>query len=236
MGFGPIVEGSSPSPPAINIEMNVSGVILAAGKGTRMKSNIPKVLHPVSGKKLVLYALEVIEDINTKYIVVGHEAEKVIEAVPDSLNVVIQEEQKGTGHAISILLDDKKFANDTSEYILVLPGDVPMINRDDIKNLIKKVIDSNSSIGFLSSKVSNPFGYGRVIQQDGQIKIVEEKDCTEDERLINEINSGIYCFEKKFLLEHINNLNTSNAQGEFYITDLIAVSYTHLTLPTRRSV
>ena len=96
MGFGPIVEGSSPSPPAINIEMNVSGVILAAGKGTRMKSNIPKVLHPVSGKKLVLYALEVIEDINTKYIVVGHEAEKVIEAVPDSLNVVIQEEQKGT--------------------------------------------------------------------------------------------------------------------------------------------
>ena len=224
MGFGPIVEGSSPSPPAINIEMNVSGVILAAGKGTRMKSNVPKVLHPVSGKKLVLYALEVIEDINTKYIVVGHEAEKVIEAVPDSLNVVIQEEQKGTGHAISILLDDKKFANDTSEYILVLPGDVPMINRDDIKNLIKKVIDSNSSIGFLSSKVSDPFGYGRVIQQEDQIKIVEEKDCTEDERLINEINSGIYCFEKKFLLEHINNLNTSNAQGEFYITDLIGIA------------
>ena len=99
MGFGPIVEGSSPSPPAINIEMNVSGVILAAGKGTRMKSNIPKVLHPVSGKKLVLYALEIIEDINTKYVVVGHEAQKVIDALPDSLNVVIQEEQKGTGHA-----------------------------------------------------------------------------------------------------------------------------------------
>ena len=176
MGFGPIVEGSSPSPPAINFEMNVSGVILAAGKGTRMKSNLPKVLHSVSGKKLISYALEVIEDINTKYVVVGHEAEQVMEALPESLNFVIQEEQKGTGHAISILLEDKKFANDTSEYILVLPGDVPMINSNDIKNLIKKVTDSSSTIGFLTSKVSNPFGYGRVIQQDRQIKIVEEKD------------------------------------------------------------
>jgi len=100
--------------------MNVSGVILAAGKGTRMKSNLPKVLHSVSGKKLISYALEVIEDINTKYVVVGHEAEQVMEALPESLNFVIQEEQKGTGHAISILLEDKKFANDTSEYILVL--------------------------------------------------------------------------------------------------------------------
>ena len=102
MGFGPIVEGSSPSPPAINFEMNVSGVILAAGKGTRMKSNLPKVLHSVSGKKLISYALEVIEDINTKYVVVGHEAEQVMEALPESVNFVIQEEQKGTGHAISI--------------------------------------------------------------------------------------------------------------------------------------
>jgi len=89
--------------------MNVSGVILAAGKGTRMKSNLPKVLHSVSGKKLISYALEVIEDINTKYVVVGHEAEQVMEALPESLNFVIQEEQKGTGHAISILLEDKKF-------------------------------------------------------------------------------------------------------------------------------
>ena len=224
MGFGPIVEGSSPSPPAINFEMNVSGVILAAGKGTRMKSNLPKVLHSVSGKKLISYALEVIEDINTKYVVVGHEAEQVMEALPESLNFVIQKEQKGTGHAISILLEDKKFAHDTSEYILVLPGDVPMINSNDIKNLIKKVTDSSSTIGFLSSKVSNPFGYGRVIQQDRQIKIVEEKDCTEEERLVDEINSGIYCFEKEFLLEQINNLNTSNAQGEFYITDLIGIA------------
>ena len=224
MGFGPIVEGSSPSPPAINFEMNVSGVILAAGKGTRMKSNLPKVLHSVSGKKLISYALEVIEDINTKYVVVGHEAEQVMEALPESLNFVIQEEQKGTGHAISILLEDKKFANDTSEYILVLPGDVPMINSNDIKNLIKKVTDSSSTIGFLTSKVSNPFGYGRVIQQDRQIKIVEEKDCTEEEKMVDEINSGIYCFEKEFLLEQINNLNTSNAQGEFYITDLIGIA------------
>ncbi len=224
MGFGPIVEGSSPSPPAINFEMNVSGVILAAGKGTRMKSNLPKVLHSVSGKKLISYALEVIEDINTKYVVVGHEAKQVMEALPESLNFVIQEEQKGTGHAISILLEDKKFANDTSEYILVLPGDVPMINSNDIKNLIKKVTDSSSTLGFLTSKVSNPFGYGRVIQQNRQIKIVEEKDCTEEERLVDEINSGIYCFEKDFLLEQINNLNTSNAQGEFYITDLIGIA------------
>ena len=122
------------------------------------------------------------------------------------------------------MLEDKKFANDTSEYILVLPGDVPMINSNDIKNLIKKVTDSSSTIGFLTSKVSNPFGYGRVIQQDRQIKIVEEKDCTEEERLVDEINSGIYCFEKEFLLEQINNLNTSNAQGEFYITDLIGIA------------
>ena len=184
MGFGPIVEGSSPSPPAINFEMNVSGVILAAGKGTRMKSNLPKVLHTVSGKKLISYALEVIEDINNKYVVVGHEAKKVMEALPESLNFVIQEEQKGTGHAISILLEDKKFADDTSEYILVLPGDVPMINSNDIKNLIKKVTDSSSTHKRMSKNRLGGSALTTVFSQIGD-ETADMEDPLELKRLFN---------------------------------------------------
>lgn len=224
LGFGPNVEGSSPSPPANFKQMSITGIILAAGKGTRMKSNLPKVLHTVLGKKLISYAIDSISGIDDIYVVVGHEADQVIQSMPSDIKNIIQHEQKGTGHAVSVVMESTSFQEDNSEYILIIPGDVPLINNVDVEELINKVISSKSSVGFLSSHVSDPFGYGRVVRGKDTIEIIEERDCTEDQKKIDEINSGIYCFRKDFLTKYITELDTSNAQGELYLTDLIGIA------------
>ncbi len=224
LGFGPNVEGSSPSPPANFEQMSISGIILAAGKGTRMKSDLPKVLHTVLGKKLISYAIDSISEIKNKYVVVGHEAEQVIESLPKNIKNIIQHEQKGTGHAVSVVVESSSFQEDNSEYILIIPGDVPLINKEDIKELINKVTSSECSVGFLSSNVSDPFGYGRVVRGKGTVEIIEERDCSEEQKKVNEINSGIYCFQKAFITKYIKELDTSNAQGELYLTDLIGIA------------
>ena len=224
LGFGPNVEGSSPSPPANFDQMSITGIILAAGKGTRMKSNLPKVLHTVLGKKLISYAIDTISDIQDKYVVVGHEAEQVIESLPKDVRNIIQNEQNGTGHAVAVVVESPSFQEDNSEYILVIPGDVPLIDKNDIEELINQVISSESCVGFISSKVSAPFGYGRVVRSSSTVEIIEERDCSEDQKKINEINSGIYCFQKAFLTQYIKKLDTANAQGELYLTDLIGIA------------
>jgi bifunctional UDP-N-acetylglucosamine pyrophosphorylase/glucosamine-1-phosphate N-acetyltransferase len=109
--------------------MSITGIILAAGKGTRMKSDLPKVLHTVLGKKLISYAIDSISEIKNKYVVVGHEAEQVIESLPKNIKNIIQHEQKGTGHAVSVVVESSSFQEDNSEYILIIPGDVPLINK-----------------------------------------------------------------------------------------------------------
>ena len=223
MGFGPIVEGSSPSPPAI-FEMKIATIILAAGKGTRMKSELPKVLHKVLGKDILQYPIKALEQYQNNYVVVGHESEKVINTLPEDIRYVVQEEQLGTGHAVSIAVNDESFINEANEYVVVVPGDVPLIQKQDIENLISKVSKSESAVGFLTAEIDNPYGYGRVIKDGTSIKIVEEKDCSDEQRLVKEINSGIYCFNTAFLSQHINQLNTENAQGELYLTDLIGIA------------
>ena len=223
MGFGPIVEGSSPSPPAI-FEMKIATIILAAGKGTRMKSELPKVLHKVLGKDILQYPIKALEQYQNNYVVVGHESEKVINTLPEEIRYVVQEEQLGTGHAVSIAVNEESFINEANDYVVVVPGDVPLIQKQDIENLISKVSKSESAVGFLTAEIDNPYGYGRVIKDGTSIKIVEEKDCNENERKINEINSGIYCFNTDFLIENIDSLDTKNAQGEFYLTDLIGIA------------
>ena len=204
--------------------MSVSVIVLAAGKGTRMKSALPKVLHKVLGKSLISHAFDALSSIDNKFVVVGHESDLVVNSIPSSIKNVIQKDQLGTGHAVSIAINSEVFKKIKSEFTFVVPGDVPGINTEDIDSLIDEVKTKDSPVGFLTALVENPFGYGRVVKNNEEIKIVEEKDCSDEEKAINEINSGIYCFKTEFLAENIDNLDTENAQGEFYLTDLIGIA------------
>ena len=204
--------------------MSVSVIVLAAGKGTRMNSELPKVLHKVLGKSLLSHALDTLSFSDNKLVVVGHEADLVIDSLPSSIKNILQKDQLGTGHAVSTVINSEVFKKSKSDFTLVVPGDVPGINDGDIELLINKVKTTSSPVGFLTALVEDPFGYGRIVKNNEEIKIVEEKDCSDDERAINEINSGIYCFKTEFLIENIDNLNTENAQGEFYLTDLIGIA------------
>ena len=183
--------------------MSVSVVVLAAGKGTRMKSNLPKVLHKVLGKSILAHSLDTLSFIENQYVVVGHESDMVIDSLPSSTKHILQKDQLGTGHAVATVVSGEMFVKNKSEFTLVVPGDVPAIVARDIQNLISEVKTKSSSVGFLTSIVENPHGYGRVIRNNEEIRIVEEKDCNDDERKINEINSGIYCFNTDYLIEKI---------------------------------
>jgi len=204
--------------------MSVSVIVLAAGKGTRMNSELPKVLHKVLGKSLLSHALDTLSFSDNKLVVVGHEADLVIDSLPPSIKNILQKDQLGTGHAVSTVINSEVFKKSKSEFTLVVPGDVPGIKDGDIELLINEVKTTSAPVGFLTALVEDPFGYGRIVKNNEEIKIVEEKDCSDDERAINEINSGIYCFKTEFLIENIDNLNTQNAQGEFYLTDLIGIA------------
>ena len=204
--------------------MSVSVIVLAAGKGTRMNSELPKVLHKVLGKSLLSHALDTLSFSDNTLVVVGHEADLVIDSLPSSIKNILQKDQLGTGHAVSTVINSEVFKECKSEFTLVVPGDVPGIKDGDIELLINEVKTTSAPVGFLTALVEDPFGYGRIVKNNEEIKIVEEKDCSEDERAINEINSGIYCFKTEFLIENIDNLNTENAQGEFYLTDLIGIA------------
>ena len=176
LGFGPNVEGSSPSPPAIIKQMSVSVVVLAAGKGTRMKSDLPKVLHRVLGKPILAYALDTLSFIEDQYVVVGHESDMVINSLPSSTKHILQKDQLGTGHAVATVVKDDLFIKNKSEFTLVVPGDVPAIDIKYIELLISEVETKSSPVGFLTALVDNPYGYGRVIKNNEEIRIVEEKD------------------------------------------------------------
>ena len=169
--------------------MSVSVVVLAAGKGTRMKSNLPKVLHKVLGKSILAHSLDTLSFIKNQYVVVGHESDMVINSLPSAIKHVLQQDQLGTGHAVATVVSGEMFVENKSEFTLVVPGDVPAIDAKDIELLISEVKTKSSSVGFLTSVIENPHGYGRVVRSNEEIRIVEEKDCNENERKINEINS-----------------------------------------------
>ena len=206
--------------------MKVSGVILAAGKGTRMRSDLPKVLHSVLGQPMINYGQTAIKHLDDKYVVVGHKSELVINQLEPEFKSVLQEEQLGTGHAVVTLINSEEFKNDNSDYVLIIPGDVPLLNKDNIDLLIEQVQEKSAALGIITAEVSNPVGYGRIIRSGDDIaKIVEQTDTSEEEQKIREVNSGMYCFNKKFLIENIENLDNDNNQNEIYLTDLIEIAF-----------
>lgn len=205
--------------------MDRCALILAAGEGKRMKSSTPKVLHKVCGKEMVNHVIDIlrsadIEDIN---VIVGRGAELVKKGT-ESRNVSysFQREQLGTGHAVMCC---REFLKDKKGTVAVFTGDAPLITTETVSRFIKYHEEGGYKATILTSVVDNPSGYGRVIRKnkDEVAKIVEHKDCTEDELKVNEINAGMYCFDAEYLLESLKNLKNDNAQGEYYITDVIGI-------------
>ena len=200
--------------------------ILAAGKGTRMKSDLPKVLHSLAGKSLIDRVLSCTEGLkpNRRLIVVGHQA-KVVEASLQNhqdLDFVLQQPQNGTGHAIQKLSPQLK---GFSGELLVLNGDVPLLQEKTLSSLLSFHKESNASVTFLSASLESPTGYGRVFtNESGLVKeIIEERDCTDEQRKNKLINAGIYCFNWQELSDILNLLSSQNSQNELYLTDTISL-------------
>ena len=200
--------------------------ILAAGKGTRMKSKLPKVLHHLAGKSLINRVLSSTRGLkpDRSLIVVGHQADLVEDSLKNhqDLEFVLQQPQNGTGHAIQQLSPRLKGFNGE---LLVLNGDVPLIKEETLSALLKFHKKSNASVTFLSASLNSPTGYGRVFtNQSGLVnKIIEESDCSNEQRKNKLINAGIYCFNWQQLLDVLSSISNKNSQNEIYLTDTISL-------------
>lgn len=199
-------------------------IILAAGKGTRMKSDLPKVLHKVAGISMLEHVFRSVNAINPEktVTVIGHKAELVEQVLAGQTDFVRQTEQLGTGHAV--MMAEPVLENLTGQ-TLVIAGDTPLITGESLKNLIDFHINHKNVATILTAEADNPFGYGRIVrnQHDEVLKIVEQKDASDFEQQIKEINTGTYVFDNARLFEALKNINTNNAQGEYYITDVIGI-------------
>lgn len=204
--------------------MDIKSVILAAGKGTRMKSNLPKVLHEILGKALVGYVLDSVKHLtNENFVIVGHHAEEVEKYVIshyENAKTVLQSPQLGTGHAVSMVCP---MLENYSGQVLILCGDTPLITEDTLKKFVEYHRENKSDITVMSAIFENPTNYGRIIRDtDNSLKcIVEEKDATLEQKAIKEVNAGIYCINWAKVKSAFSQLTSNNAQGEYYLTDII---------------
>ena len=202
-------------------------IILAAGKGTRMNSDLPKVLHKLNGKALLDFVLDESELLNPKetILVVGFKKEQVISHTRHRANLkyATQMEQLGTGHAV---LQTGDLLKNKEGHILILYGDVPNIKESTLRPIIDDHLINNRDLTLITAEIDDPTGYGRIIRDknDNLLKIVEEKDCTDDERKIKEWNPGIYIFKIPEVFEILNNIKTNNASKEYYLTDAIGLA------------
>ncbi|KIY23432.1 bifunctional UDP-N-acetylglucosamine diphosphorylase/glucosamine-1-phosphate N-acetyltransferase GlmU [Mesobacillus subterraneus] len=203
---------------------NRYAIILAAGQGTRMKSKLYKVLHPVCGKPMVQHVIDQVKslDINEIITIIGHGAEKVKEQLGEDSQYALQAEQLGTAHAV---LQARELLADKEGITIVVCGDTPLIKRETMEALFKHHEETSAKATILTARADDPAGYGRIIRnEDGFVeKIVEHKDANEHERAINEINTGTYCFDNKMLFEAIRNVSNDNVQGEYYLPDVIEI-------------
>ena len=204
----------------------IKSIILAAGKGTRMKSDTPKVLHTIFDKTLVGYVIDAVNNTglaDENFVIVGHQAERVKEYINknyDNAKCVLQSPQLGTGHAVSMALP---YLKDFDGEVIILCGDTPLITSETIKEFVEYHRENQSDLTVMSAIFENPTNYGRIIRnQDGSLNsIVEEKDATPEQKAVKEINAGIYCINWAKIKPAFNELTSNNAQGEYYLTDII---------------
>jgi bifunctional UDP-N-acetylglucosamine pyrophosphorylase/glucosamine-1-phosphate N-acetyltransferase len=199
-------------------------VILAAGKGTRMKSSLPKVLHGVGGKPMLRHVMDAAKETGAfrTLVVVGYGGEQVAAQMDGGAEYVTQEEQLGTGHA---LLQTKESLRGFSGTVLLLCGDTPLLKAASLQTLYREHLASSAAATVLTAVPADPYGYGRILRDDGGgvCGIVEQKDATPEQAKIGEINTGIYCFEAGPLFAALDGLSCNNAQQEYYLTDVLAI-------------
>jgi UDP-N-acetylglucosamine diphosphorylase/glucosamine-1-phosphate N-acetyltransferase len=207
---------------------NVAVIILAAGLGTRMKSNKAKVLHEIHSRPMILYVVETARKVagDDVIVVIGNQAEKVRAIVSETTQTLFayQEQQLGTAHAVMCAVPHIPAHCDE---VVVLCGDVPLIQPETITDLIEDHLKSARDISLLAVELENPYGYGRV-EYDVKCQvcgIIEEADATDEQKQIKLINAGIYCINKRFLLDALPKIESNNAQGELYLTDIMGIGY-----------
>ena len=205
--------------------MQLAHIILAAGKGTRMKSSLPKVLHPILDQPMILYAVDTSYRVTSRppVLVVGHAAEHVQAVVGERAEYVLQEEQLGTGHAVKVAMPHVR---QRADVVLVTYGDMPLLRPETLRHLVQVHADTQSTITMLSVVLDDPHGYGRVLRdaQGNVVGVVEEVDATPEQRQIRELNAGIYCFDVPWLDEHLPRIQPSPIKGEYYLPELIGMA------------
>ncbi len=203
----------------------VAAVILAAGQGTRMKSDLAKVLHRVCGRPMIRYVVDSARAAGPGRIilVVGHQADAVIEEMKgENVEFAIQAERLGTGHAV---MQTCPLLGDFEGTIMVLAGDTPLLRPSTLKELLERHLESGASATVLTTVLDDASGYGRIIKgaDDNFLRIVEHRDATAAERSVREINSGIFCFKSADLFPALRKVGRKNSQGEYYLTDVMAI-------------
>lgn len=203
---------------------HLMAIILAAGEGKRMKSKNSKVIHKACGRPVIEWVYKAVEDsgISETVLVVGHRADQVKECMGDRVKYTTQEKQLGTGHAV---MQAEKYLKDKEGIVVVLCGDTPLITADTITEVIKYHKNSMNSATVITALLDDPTGYGRIVRDrhDNVVKIVEHRDANDEEKAIQEINSGMYCFTIGDLLHSLKELNNNNSQGEYYLTDTLEI-------------
>src|SRR5437867_12681229 len=198
----------------------LTAIVLAAGEGKRMRSRQPKVLHPLCGRPLIAYPLRTAQALADRIVlVVGPNADGVVKLAPREVRAVVQSERLGSGHAV--LRAKPECVEGT---ILILPGDMPLLSAETVERLVDHHRKSRAAAAVLTAIVAEPQGYGRVLRQGGRVKrIVEDRDASDAEKKIAEINTSVYCFDGRRLWQALGKIRPDNDQGEYYLTDVIGV-------------
>ena len=203
--------------------MKLKTLILAAGKGTRMKSEMPKVIHKVNGIPMVSKIINVLAGLNPEenILILGHKKDEVLKVVGENCDYVLQTEQLGTGHAV---IQAKEKLQNYDGDVMILCGDTPLLKEETLKELYQFHKNNQADTTILTSIYENPFGYGRIVKENGLVKaIVEEKEANDEIKKIKEVNAGVYCFNSKELFKALEKINNNNEKGEYYLTDVIGI-------------
>ena len=203
--------------------MSLKSIIMAAGKGSRMMSELPKVIHLAHSKPMVVRIIDALNalDVEENVLILGHKREKVLEVLGNDISYVIQEEQLGTGHAVKQA--EEKIKNYNGD-ILIINGDIPLIQKETLVNFYNEYKKENADGIILTAIFDNPFSYGRIFKENDRVlKIVEEKEANEEQKKIKEVNAGVYIFKAQHLAYALGKINNNNEKGEYYLTDVIEI-------------